>query len=105
MDGSFRAWARQGVEMFDLKKLRDGIVPATSLFTHVAQAAGGEVIARRPGRVIVRFPDGTIVEATIRRINPFVLERRAYEAFRRPVPARVLEDLLRWNREHLGSDE
>jgi len=84
----------------DLETVRDDLCAPTWLASQLTEIAGAELLAVRPGHVRAVLPSGESVVITVRAINIFRGEARAYRRAGLPVPPRVLEDIQRWDCEH-----
>lgn len=85
----------------DLNCIRDDLQTPTYVMAHIAYAAGAQVISIRPGGIeFRRSASDPHFQMVIRQENIFALEALAYRRANLPVPQQVLDDLVRWNREH-----
>ena len=83
----------------DLSVVREEACVLTDFATFLAERAGADVRVVRPGLIQASLPGG-IVEIRVRMANVFAWEADAYRLAGLPVPAHVLEDIERWEREH-----
>jgi hypothetical protein len=83
----------------DLSIVREEACVLTDIAAFLAEQAGADVRVVRPGLIEAVLP-GAVVEVRVRMANVFKWEADAYRLAGLPVPAYVLEDIERWEREH-----
>jgi len=91
------------LSFIQLENVRETLRIPTEVAADLARRAGARVCRVRIGRVEIIVPGSSIrIQIGVRPKNVFAKEAMAYRLAGLPVPAQVLQDMERWEREHGG---
>jgi len=83
-----------------LADVRDAHAIPTCFMAWLAEQTGAEVFSERPGHIVAILPNDDVVEVGITQENVFRGQAEAYRLNNIPVPASVMQNIRRWDREH-----